>query len=422
MANLEYVRWQKKMSYDRMERSIQKIRPGIVSCSHGIIIPALITKDSPMFGWGGVISKEAFVDESKMGDGFGGFYKTAECRHIHKKVVYLGPFIKQWGHFLLDSCSRLWYMLDHDDEVDNYVFCGELNGKNAILNGNYREFLELLGICHKVLIINQPTEFDEVIIPEMGLRKAEFWSEEFGNLYSRAISNALKGYTVENKGKRIFLSRSKLDICTESGNEEMDAYFRLNGFKVVYPEKEKLTSLIRKLYGAEYVASISGSTAHNFLFVDKDCDCIIVEKYALANEYQVGLNLVRTLSVTYIDANICLLPVRPGSGPFIVCCNKYLKSFSEYRGFQVKKQIVHIPKYVHNYWKRYFDVYSIYPEKWIVHDHYDSIKEAYDECMKEYGELISKVTVTQKIKSIIVKYLLKIKQLMEGNPNKDKRR
>lgn len=349
-------------------------------------------------GDGGVIdNKGDYVPQSGIDTAFGGKYDYVQPETtIDKSVVYLGPYIKQWGHYLLDSCSRLWYVLEHDDEVDYYVFLCVEHEDTECLTGNYLEFLQLLGIEHKVLLLNKPEKFSKVIIPDIGIRKAEFYSKEMGELF-RKCANNIDINPENNRDNRIFMSRSKLHNVVENGNEEIDAFFSKNGFKIIYPERERLSNLIKIFQSASIVATISGSTAHNLVFTDKSTKCVIIERQAMANEYQVGMNLSCNILAEHIDANICLLPVSPGSGPFIVCCNQYLAQYAADNNMAFQKSSC-VNKYVRNYLYRYFDTYYSYPPEWVVKDRYAVIKEAYEDAIREHGNNIVKIGLLQRIK------------------------
>ena len=32
---------------------------------------------------------------------------------IDEEVVFFGPFVKHWGHFICDQISRSWFILDN---------------------------------------------------------------------------------------------------------------------------------------------------------------------------------------------------------------------------------------------------------------------------------------------------------------------
>ena len=67
--------------------------------------------------------------------------------------MYCGYLVPQWGHFLVEAVTRLWFFLKNDLSIDNYVFFIEENSDRSV-SGNYREFLELLGVWNKIEVKN----------------------------------------------------------------------------------------------------------------------------------------------------------------------------------------------------------------------------------------------------------------------------
>ena len=138
---------------------------------NAVILP--VKKDlSTKWGIGGVVSQAGdFIDESihpgyfsENENRFGGLYSFSNEIYNDDTVIYMDPIILQWGHFLVDSISRLWYALDSNKKI---AFCGYGFPQNT-LNGSYLRFFELLGIYKERLIdIRKPTRFKQVIIPEM---------------------------------------------------------------------------------------------------------------------------------------------------------------------------------------------------------------------------------------------------------------
>lgn len=44
-------------------------------------------------------------------------YEVVKVSKINETAVYLGLFIKQWGHFLVDFVPRLWHLINNDSDL-----------------------------------------------------------------------------------------------------------------------------------------------------------------------------------------------------------------------------------------------------------------------------------------------------------------
>ena len=135
--------------------------------------------DNVLFGRGGVVDEDGkYVELSGIPTRIWGSYAFPKADYRDEKVVYCGYLVNHWGHFLVEAVTRLWYVLENDATIDKYVFFLKENEQRE-LKGNYREFLRLLGILDKIEIIDQPTTYREVIVPEIAFRCMEFYSPGF---------------------------------------------------------------------------------------------------------------------------------------------------------------------------------------------------------------------------------------------------
>lgn len=306
--NTSYLRKEKAdLTKKLYKNNVQKLSNlKVKRVKNGIILPPLhFVNDNLIFGKGGVLdSKLNYCELSGTEGRLYGSYDTPKTKHINKTVVYCGMFAGHWGNFLLEWVSRLWYVFKEDLSVDYYVFTTRknhyINSKNDI-KGNYARFFKLLGIWDKLYFISEPCSFDTVIVPETSFAKKKFWSCEYKSIYEHVVNSALENIKLSDTWpKKVFLSRSKFaKPNNELGLDMIDNYFESNGFKILYPEKLELDSLIAYLQNAEVIASMSGSSAHNLLFAKDNSKAIIIERNAIINNWQVLINQMKQLDVTY---------------------------------------------------------------------------------------------------------------------------
>lgn len=241
-------------------------------------------------------------------------HAPSDITHLDGKVLYAGFFRTQWGHFLMNSTARLWPLFTGAvEEADHILFFTDTMSEIE-LKGNYKEFLELAGISSKVVITHKTVAVDELIVPEISFEHTRYFSRETLAVFEAVKKAASKGEATV-KSKDILLTRSALPGASkdEINISWIDELFARNGFEIVSPEKISLSELIRILSAARKVASLSGSTAHNFLFADPKSEFIIVERTAVNNTFQIGLNIMAGLDCTTIDA-FRLPAIAPSTG------------------------------------------------------------------------------------------------------------
>ena len=286
-------------------------------------------------------------------------YSAPNRVYRDKKVVYCGYLIHHWGHFLMEGISRLWYFLENDPTIDQYVFLLDENEQREI-RGNYREFLELLGIWSKLEFVNTPTTYREVLVPEISYGKLKYYSASHLSVFDTVAKNIhtqpdWKAYP------KIYLSRSQLkkEAQYEFGHEVLDDFFAANGYQVLYPEQVSLSQMIFWIHNAQVVAAASGSAPHNMLFSQQGQHLEILERSVPNNDYQVNINHMKQLHVTYIDANLSLYTVA-ACGPFLVGYTPLLEQFAKDRHYS-PPQDKYLPEIYFDrcfplYMKAYFDL------------------------------------------------------------------
>lgn len=356
--------------------------------------------DNLLFGRGGVVSETGeYVNLSAINGRIQFPYEYSNRSYIDENVVYCGYLVNQWGHFLIEAVARLWYFLKKDDDsIDHYVFFLQSEEKREVL-GNYREFFELLGIWNKLSFINKPTQYKKIIVPELGYNRNIDFTEEFKNIFIKVSNNVFSkkdSTTTSADYSKVFLSRSKMKGVKrkEFGLEIIDDYFEKNNYKVLYPERMSLSSLIFYMNKADEIAMFSGSVHHNVLFAKDEKKIILIEKNIINNEIQVDINRMKNLSVDYIDANIPIYSVHIGCGPFIMAYNKFLEQYTIKRNMIPANSKYCNSKYLKKLFKNYMRCYdNTYRFQWFMEDwfieHTDMLREGYNEGFQYFGEFLS---------------------------------
>lgn len=397
MTNYTYLREKKASSLKKFYDASfeEKDVLSIHSYNDATILPLRrFPNDSILFGRGGVVSNEnEYISESAIPNRVQGYYEHTIKKKINKKVVYCGYFVNQWGHFLIEAVARLWYFLEKDDSIDHYVFFVNENEKR-IISGNFKVFFELLGILDKIVLINEPTQYREVIIPELSYNRSNYFSNQYKRIFNYIAEKAINP-EVEAKFSKIFFSRSKISRINqkEFGLEMLDDFFERNGYKVLHPEQLNLKDLINFIQNADEIATMSGSVHHNLLFAQDNKKIIIIERNVLNNEIQVDINRIKNFNTTYIDANIPIYPIDLGLGPFIIANNNLLQAFTENNGYRSVSKKYSSDNYLKHLFKLYmkcyrkFYAYNWYMEHWMLNS-YDYIREGYEAGFQYYGKFL----------------------------------
>ena len=348
-------------------------------------------QDGYLFGRAGVVDCDGnYVDSSAIERRVQSAYPVENPEYRDERVIYCGYWVKQWGHFLVESVARLWYALESTEKL---IFVTDY-GCESQFYGNYKEFLQLLGVYDRIEVISKPTKFREVLVPQLGYKWRAYYSDQYRSIFSRIAGNVdtPDGWRPADK---IFLSRSKLKNINkkEYGYDMLDSYFARNGYQIVHPQDISLSELIRLLKHCSECASISGTLPHNMLFAADRSNLTIVERNVLNNEIQVDVNHIKQLNVTYIDANLAIYPINLGYGPFMMAYNHQFAAFTESRGYQKPDDRYLSKRYIKKGFIRYMQEYQrYYSYQWYMSDwmigYTDYMHEAYTDSLEYIGDYI----------------------------------
>lgn len=350
---------------------------------NAVVLPMRRTQgEGVLFGRGGVVDQHGnYIPLSGIETRIMGGYPFEKPAVQDERVVYCGYLVNHWGHFLVEAVTRLWYALERDLTVDKYVFFLD-EGQQRQIQGNYQAFFRLLGIWDRLELISVPTAFREVIVPEIGFQCMNFYSPKYLAIFD-AIAARITPEPQWEQPEKIFFTRSQFAKGNhyDFGLECLDNYFSRNGYEVLAPETLTLEQMIHYIRGAKEVATLSGSVQHNMLFGKTGQKLNIMERFVINIDYQVSINQMRQLDVTYIDANYHLYTVDT-AGPLMVGYNHILERYTRDCGLVPPDPYFGSEKYRIKCFKEYMASYrDNYRYRWHMESWYpeiaDSLYEAY---------------------------------------------
>ena len=303
------------------------------------VLPFVQSKNNSAKGLGGVLDYSgqyvrisATAQEDLMPDGY--IPEKTDVRHYDETVVYLGYFIKQWGHFLVDFLPRLWWL------VKNYK--GEkvlilTSNPSVRIDGNYLEMLGVFGITSdKIHYVYEAEQYKQVIIPELSMQRPNYYSSECRMMFDYIVQELCRDANF-TQYDRIYWTRTKLKKAqmTEIGEKDLENLFKRNGYKVLSPEKCSLREQVYHFRNCKEFVSLSGTIPHNIVFCNSGVRVIVINKTYRINLIQLLLNQFSGAEVIYIDAGICMLPASPGNGPFWVEIEDNILKFCHDNNFMI---------------------------------------------------------------------------------------
>lgn len=245
-----------------------------------------------------------------------------------------------YGHTITDNIKKLWFL--------NTPEFNELSkNRNIDLVFNYLgkdipqyifDILLLLGIekerIKRVLSIQR---YNNVIVPDNSLilyNKTRYYTDEYKKLVDKIISNSKYDHSCyTNISDKIYLTRSKFNTGKDFGEEAIEKRFLSAGWAIMSPEKHSICNQINIYQNCNVIACTEGSISHNVLFCKEGAEAILLRKADFINGYQVMINEMKKLKVTYIDVHHTIKKKKePWSGPFFLWETEYFNAYFGDRG------------------------------------------------------------------------------------------
>lgn len=380
--------------YEDFSRNLHPLRCVAVDGATVVPPPPAVCNDG-LWDCGVTDSDWRFVAESARTDKvpeIEAYARNASADTVAGTAMFCGFLNYHWGHFMVNSLARLWAAVSGRYDFDRLVFAVPKNGILP-LEGNIREAFRLLNFDKPIDIIDAPRRYSRVLVPEEGCSSEEYVAPEILSVYDRIARASLAEHPYIVKSEKIYLSRGRFEkaVRSEFDVRWFDKFFAANGYRVVYPELISLGELISIIHGASSVAALAGTLPHTLLFGPDNIEVTVIEKFAYINSYQPGIDLVRKLNVTYVDANAFIWPVSPGGGPFIVYPNDLFRSFCADRMLRIEDLPVHdCRKMLRQFVKAYRRQYS---RQWVYEEFLEPqiglMREAYEASESDFGDWLT---------------------------------
>lgn len=313
------------------------ISPKIKTIKNGFILPWISTHEGGVMDYNG-----DFINSSRHAGSWlnigGGYDLPIDYEVRHEKVVYLGFYIKHWGHYIIDCIGRYWSIEQLINIDKSYSFILLSRDENFI-DGNYCRLLELLGIDYsRISICKKATQYDEVIIPDDIRSENENCSVQMRNLYKRISCQVNAELIIPEK---IYFSRSLFRDAQkkEFGEDKIEKVFLENGFTPLYPERLSLDEQILCFRRAKEIACVNGTIPLNIVWATDNTELklIVINKTSIPHNNLFWACAIAGKEPVYIDAwhePIRGVPFNLGMGPYWLTFTDELEKYCKDNDFR----------------------------------------------------------------------------------------
>jgi capsular polysaccharide biosynthesis protein len=257
--------------------------------------------------------------------------------YVDEDVILLGYGEGFIGHFLANSFSRAWPVLDK--KYQNHTFVIVSDGRLA---PNGEEFYKLIGI-KKLLFIKKPVRFKNILIPDSCFDYTKLYAnKKFSEIFKKIAASVKSD---PKSPKKIYLSRTKFTNNMVLGEKQIEKIFETAGFEIIHPQIPTnngwkvipLKKQIQLMKGADVIAGVEGTGLHMSLFAKDGTDLICLHRYNNPLVMQIMIDKLKDINSYYIDASIDPFSKKKNTCPAcIIGINKNLQHFFDDYGFKYK--------------------------------------------------------------------------------------
>jgi hypothetical protein len=304
-------REQRRLSAKSKHLALSILDPEVRSYSRAIAPRAVRLKGYPIFG--GVFDADGeSVPGSRVVRGGGGGCLIAGARpgcvaYVEMKekeeVLYGGIAFDHFGHFLLETLSRVWHERLTQGRAPIYVqlVTPELPRFAA-------RMYELAGLRERIRLVERSTRCKRVIVPEPAFIIRNRAHVSFKALCTSMAERVMRGSRVTISEQPLYLSRSRLAGGARGrrlvlGEPALEEVLVRNGVRVVHPQELDLAEQIRLVNSHRTIIGPIGSAFHLLLF-SMICNQTVGITYGLPNLSYLLCDALNGTRATYVRASL----------------------------------------------------------------------------------------------------------------------
>ena len=296
----------------------------VQTVERGIILPALpIDAKDPYHCRGGVCDQnQKFVagyNNLPPGQKNGAYcideaYEIAPdaLERSDEDVIFGGILVCHLGHFLTDCMARMWYVVQNPDDLRKVVFLMLKTSQLQSLKNWVYQLFDLIGLSEdRIIILEKPTQFQSVTIPDQSVRIKHDFTREFLMPFEH-IKRRLRPSNI----KKIFLTRSpnvvsSMHLCNQKYFED---FYRARGFKIISPESYSIVDQVSLIMGADEVVTFLGTLAHWSLLSHKGARWTMINRVDGISTRQCLINEAVGIDWCFVSAAMNFLYAEQGGG------------------------------------------------------------------------------------------------------------
>lgn len=203
--------------------------------------------------------------------------RPSQTEPLAGRWLWGGVLWVHFGHFLVESTSRLWALNALEAPVDGILFIPKRPKAGDMTRGFQRAFVDQLAPGLPIRVATDPLEVEELVVPGQGFGLGRITA---GTPAFRAAIHDRFGREIEPVGPdRLYVSRSALGLGKGGllGEERLEALLAEHGYETFHPQQHSIEEQLARYKAASKIIAADGSAVHLYAMVGRaDQDVAIV--------------------------------------------------------------------------------------------------------------------------------------------------
>ncbi|MFV0293268.1 MAG: glycosyltransferase family 61 protein [Paracoccus sp. (in: a-proteobacteria)] len=180
-----------------------------------------------------------------------------------RTAVFLGHYSSMFGHFLLESTARLWWLRKAGSTADVALMLKAKATSSSVIEAKMQEFAELCGIKLPPFVWpDQATTFHKLVVPPQGSGGLEMAlaAPEHRQMIIKRFASSID----PQGGAKIYISRSRLPGTHGTLIEEarLEKLLHAEGYEIFHPQEYSFQEQLARYKAAELILGVDGSAFH----------------------------------------------------------------------------------------------------------------------------------------------------------------
>lgn len=217
-----------------------------------------------------------------------------EAKRMPGRYIFGGILYGHFGHFIVESLSRIWALDAEGVEADGFLFTPKnlSFAEQSVLK--QQNLGALLGARLPFFVAREPVQVDEIYVPAQGFGMGDLLE---GTAAFRTFIEKHAGTSIEPMGEeKLYISRSALprDRGSVLGEYKLEQYLQEEGYHIFHPQRARAEEQIARYKAARQIVAVDCSPVHMLAYVGNANQSAAI---ILRRSMEIGAYLARQLQI-----------------------------------------------------------------------------------------------------------------------------